>query len=172
MRRIIVTLGLLVALAVPAAVSADTIDSRPEPPAAGSSGGMSIEIENVVLTAKVVVTVDLTVTCQPKPPSEYPILSGWEQAGLSLWVKQASGRSIAAGYADVPLAPETMCDGSPHTVRASVSADADGVPFKSGSAVVAAAGFASYFVENWETGQFGFVSAHASTGWLPVRLGK
>ena len=53
-----------------------------------------------------------------------------------------------------------------------VAADPAGVPFKSGSAVVAASGFASWYSQNYETGESSENNGAASTGWVTTRLAK
>jgi hypothetical protein len=169
MRRFLVLVATAVALAFPVAVSADTIDGG-EPPPANTLGGMSVANGGTSLIGRVVVAVDAEITCQPKPPSEYPIRSGWEDASLRVWIRQASGRSVAAGFSEIFFDGETVCDGSPHMITASVSADPSGPPFKRGSAVLAIAGSASYFVFNEETWEDSFQRASASTGWQRVRL--
>lgn len=172
MRRFVAVAALVVALAFPAGVSADTTGYYGDPPTAGSAGGMSLEILAVRLTAKVVVEMEVRVTCQPKPPSEDPVYSGWENTGLTVWAKQASGRSIAFALHETWFVGDEVCDGTPHVLAMTASADPSGVPFKPGTAVVAASGYASYYWDNWETGESDWVNANASTGWLKVRLGK
>lgn len=172
MRRFLVLAALVAALLFPATVAADTGVQFSEPPPAESTGGMTLAVGSVTLTARLVVTADVTVTCQPKPPQEYPISSGWENYGLTISVKQASGRSIAFGQAAVPFDPNVTCDGLPHVLSATVSADPAGVPFKNGSAVVAIDGVATYYVQNSETGEFDFHLGRASTGWISIRFGR
>jgi hypothetical protein len=173
MRRFLFVAAILAALSFPAAVSADTTGEQfTEPPPANSTGGMTVSVKRVTLTARVVVAADVIVTCQPKLPNEYPISSYWEDYHLTFSVKQASGRSIAFGQAAVPFDPNVICDGLPHLLSASVSADPAGVAFKNGSAVVAVDGSASYFFWNSETGESGDYRSRASTGWITVRLGR
>jgi hypothetical protein len=169
MRRFLVLVATAVALAFPVAVSADSIDGG-EPPPVNTLGGMSVAKGGTSLIGRVVLTVDADITCQPRPPSEYPVVSGWEDASLRVWIRQASGRSVTAGFSQIFFDGDAVCDGSPHTMTASVSADPSGPPFKRGSAVLAIAGSASYFVFNQETGEDSFHRASASTGWQQVRL--
>ncbi len=63
-----------------------------------------------------------------------------------------------------------LCDGARHAVSITVAADSAGRPFKSGRAVVSAAGDASYFWWNNRTGREGYVDQWATTGWMPTRL--
>ena len=173
MRRFLFLAALVAALSFPAAVSADTTSGQfSEPPPAGSAGGMTVSIGPVTLTARLVATADVTVTCPSKPPNEYPISSYWEYYYLTFSVKQASGRSIAFGQAAVPFDPNVICDGLPHVLSASVSADPAGVAFKNGSAVVAVDGLANYSFWNSETGESGYHMSHASTGWMSVRFSR
>ena len=173
MRRFLFVAALLAALSFPAAVSADTTGGQfTEPPPANSTGGMTVSVGRVTLTARLVVAADVMVTCQPKPPNEYPISSYWEDYRLTFSVKQASGRSIAFGQAAVQFDPNAICDGLPHVLSASVSADPAGVAFKNGSAVVAVDGLANYSFYDSETGESGYHRSGASTGWTSVRLGR
>src|SRR5688572_19728562 len=78
MKRIVATLALVSALAFPGAAVADTTGGDvPVPGAAGSRDGMSIVIQSVRVSAKLVVQMQVAVTCQPRPASEYPVVSGW-----------------------------------------------------------------------------------------------
>jgi hypothetical protein len=171
MRRFLMVAALLGALALPATASADTTGVG-EPPPAGSTNGMTMSIASASLTGRLVVTLQVTITCQPKPASEYPVFSSWEGFGLQAWVKQASGKAIAFGSSGFEVDPAVVCDGTPHTIATTVSADPSGPPFSRGTAVVAIAGTAGYILENWETGEFGFVTARASTGWKQVRFSR
>jgi hypothetical protein len=173
MRRFLFLAALVAALSFPAAVAADTTDGQfDEPRPAESTGGMTLAVGQVRLTARLVATADVTVTCQPKPPNEYPISSYWEDYAMTFSVKQASGRSIAFGQAAVPFDPNVTCDGLPHILSASVSADPAGIAFKNGSAVVAVDGFARSFSYNSETGESGYHMGRASTGWISMRFGR
>jgi hypothetical protein len=173
MKRIVATLALVGVMAFPAAVLADTTDGgAPAPGSAGSTGGMSITIQSVQVTAKLVVRMQVAVTCQPRPTPEYPVFSGWDETSVQGYVRQASGKSIASGYINRQFDGDEVCDGSPHLLLVEVAADPAGVPFKSGAAVVAATGYASWYSENWETGQSSHNRGYASTGWVATRLAK
>ena len=173
MRRFLFLAALVAALSFPTTVAADTTGAQfDEPPPAETAGGMTVSVGPVTLTGRLVATADVTVTCQPKPPNEYPISSGWENYALTFSIKQASGRSIAFGQAAVPFDPNLVCDGLPHVLSASVSADPSGISFKNGSAVVAVDGYVSYFFYNAETGESGYHVGRASTGWMSVRFGR
>ncbi len=171
MRRFLVLAAMVAALSFPAVVSADTTGQFTEPPPVGTTGGMTVSVGPVTLTARLVASADVTVMCQPKP-NEYPISSYWEDYRLTFSIKQASGRSIAFGQAAVPFDPNVICDGLPHALSASVSADPAGVAFKNGSAVIAVDGVANYSFWNSETGESGYHRGQASTGWVSVRLGR
>ena len=171
MKRIVATLAVLAALAFPAGVLADTTGGGGIPPG-GSTGGMTIQIRAVHLTTKAVAQVDLAISCLPKPASEPPLITQWEDAFVQVSVRQASGKSIAFGDVDGFFDPGATCDGTPHVLTFGVAADPSSVPFKSGTAAVGASAATSYSYENWDTGGMGWVSAGASTGWLSVRLGK
>ena len=172
-KRIFAALALVSALAFPSGVLADTTGGDvPVPGSAGSMGGMSVVIQSVRVTAKLVVQMQVAVTCEPRPASEYPVFSGWDETSVQGYVRQASGKSIAFGSIDRQFDGDQVCDGSPHVLVLDVAADPAGVPFKSGSAVVAASGYADWTSENWETGESGRNRGYASTGWIATRLAK
>ena len=173
LKRIVATLALLSALALPAGVLADTTGGdAPVPGSAGSTGGMSVAIQSVHVTAKLVVRLQVAVTCQPRPAPEYPVYSGWDETSVQGYVRQASGKSIAFGSINAQFDGDQVCDGSPHVLLLEVAADPGGVPFKSGSAVVGATGYASWYAENWETGQSSRNRGYSSTGWVATRLAR
>ncbi len=173
MRRVIASLAAL-ALAValfPATVLADTTGGYGEPPAAGSVNGVTVEVKAVRLIAKVVVQVEASIVCQPKPPSVYPIRSYWEDRSIEVWARQASGRAIAFAMSYSSLDADAICDGSPHTIVAAASAEPSGVPFKIGAAALAVVVRTSYYSWNeieWAGDIYG--GGMASTGWMPIRL--
>src|SRR5215207_6862551 len=150
MKRIVATLALASALAFPAAVLADTTGSGEYVPgSADSRDGMSLAIQSVHVTAKLVVRLQVAVTCVPRPAPEYPVFSNWYETSVQGFVRQASGKSIAFGSVNAQFDGHQVCDGSPHVLVLDVAADPAGVPFKSGSAVVAASGYADWTSENW-----------------------
>jgi hypothetical protein len=171
MKRIVATFAVLAALAFPAGVLADTTGGGDIPPA-GSTGGMTVQVRSIHLTTRAVAQVEVAFSCQPKPPSVYPLFTSWDDTSLFVAVRQASGRSIIAGSAGYFFNGDATCDGTTHVITLGVTADLGGLPFKSGSAAVGASGNASYELQNWETGESGFVPASASTGWLGLKLGK
>ena len=172
-KRIVATLALVSALAFPSGVLADTTGGdAPVPGSAGSTGGMSVVIQSVRVTAKLVVQMQVAVTCEPRPASEYPVFSGWDETSVQGYVRQASGKSIAFGSINRQFDGDQVCDGAPHVLLLEVAADPAGVPFKSGSAVIATSGYASWYSENWETGESAGNRGYASTGWVTTRLGK
>lgn len=171
MKRIVAMLVLATALAFPAGVVADTTGVTAPGPAA-STDGMSVSIQSVHLTAKVVVQLQVAVTCQPRPASEYPVSSYWDETSVQGYVRQASGKSIAFGSVQTRFDGDRVCDGSPHVLLLEVAADPAGVPFKSGSAVVGASGYSSWNASNWETGESTRQRGFASTGWVATRLGR
>jgi hypothetical protein len=157
--------GLLALTMLPGAVLADTGGGG------GGSGVMDLTVTSTRLIAKVAVEVKFDVTCDPAPAG-----ASWEQYGFDVSVKQASGRAVASGYAEIYLEkPDTYCLGTPHPMSAIVSVDPAGVPFKIGSAAVAVNGYASYGGQVCdELGSCDYVSSgsNGSTGWVPVRLQK
>jgi hypothetical protein len=172
MKRFVATLGILVVLAFPAGVLADTTGGGADVPPAGSTGGMTIQVRSTSLATRAVTQVEVELSCQPKPVSEAPVVSYWEDTFIQVVVRQASGRSIALGSALYGFNGDVVCDGATHVLTIGVAADPSSVPFKSGSAAVGVFGRAGYSFENWETGDSGFHSAAASTGWFAAKLGK
>ena len=173
MKRIVATLALAGTLVFPAAVLADTTGGGEYVPgSAGSKDGMSVAIQSVHVTAKLVVRLQVAVTCLPRPAHEYPVYSNWDETSVLGYVRQASGKSIAFGSVNARFDGDQVCDGSPHVLVLDVAADPAGVPFKSGSAVVAASGFASWYSQNYETGESSENNGAASTGWVTTRLAK
>ena len=173
MKRIVATLALASTLVFPAAVLADTTGGgEAVPGSAGSRDGMSVAIQSVHVTAKLVVRLQVAVTCEPRPANEYPVYSNWDETSVQGYVRQASGKSIAYGSIDAQFDGDQVCDGSPHILQVDVAADPAGIPFKSGSAVVAATGYASWYSDNWETGESSRNRGYASTGWVATRLAK
>ena len=171
MRRLSLILGSILAIVLVAPVAADTTGPS-DPPPAFSTGGTTVQITGYHLTAKLVVEIDLAVTCQPKAPSVYPLDTFWQDTSFGIWAKQANGRSIAFGTNGFSFDGDTVCDGTPHSMVATTSADSSGVPFKNGAAVIAATANASWSSNNEETFEFLNYYAAASTGWVKVKLGK
>jgi hypothetical protein len=167
-RRVIAclaALGLAVAI-LPASVLADTYGGG-EPPAAGSVGGMTVQVVSVRLIANVVVEAEVSVVCQPKPSGE-GIYSWWNGPFLVLWAQQANKRSLAYGQTYASFSGDATCDGTAHTFKLQTSANPSGVAFKLGTAAIAVAGDASYS----DPTCCSTVLASASTGWVPVKLKK
>jgi hypothetical protein len=171
MKRILATIAVLAALAFPAGVLADTTGGGDIPPA-GQTGGMTIELRSVHLTTRAVAQVQVAFSCPPKPAPDGSLFTSWDSTFLFVDVRQANGRTIAFGSAFASFDGDAVCDGTSHLLTVGVTADPSSVPFKTGSAAVGAAGNASYSTENWDTGEFGFVPASASTGWLAMKLTK
>lgn len=101
-----------------------------------AASAMTMSVGDSSLTAKVLVSVPVTVSCSPFDPALTPVNSG---AFVS--IEQAVGKSIARGSGSTSTPsfgaglPFT-CDGADHTVSVNVTADPAGPPFKRGSAVV------------------------------------
>jgi hypothetical protein len=108
--------------------------------AASPADAMTLEIGTPTLSARVMLTVPVTVVCEPFDPS-----LSFRQAFVSVSVKQAVNKRIAFGTGQyVSNAPDATppCDGAPHVVNVVVLADTAGPPFKRGEAVVTASGAA------------------------------
>jgi len=101
-----------------------------------SFGAVSMTIpQSADLTAKVLVTVPVTVACGPY---DLPTSSS-----LSYVLEQASGRDIAQSSAFLGGfgQPLFTCDGAPHVYPISMMADPAGAPFHGGNAVIAATAY-------------------------------
>ena len=104
--------------------------------------------------------------------ADYPCTATGYETSVQGYVRQASGKSIAFGSVNAQFDGDQVCDGSPHVLVLDVAADPAGVPFKSGSAVVAASGYGDWTSQNWETGESGRNRGYASTGWVATKLAK
>jgi hypothetical protein len=80
-----------------------------------------------VSKSKVVVTVPMRLTC-PAPDPSYD----FHVQTVNLNVSEAIGKQIAHGSGGAFGLPLIPCDGAPHTVNATVSADVTGPPFSKG----------------------------------------
>ena len=115
-------LGFALAFAMPAAAVAAVTMTLPD---------------RADVTAKILVTVPVTVACGPYEQS-------LATSFVSVSIEQASGRAIArgsgsaGGFMDPGFA--LTCDGQPHMYSIAITADPNGPPFKGGSAI--ASGFA------------------------------
>jgi hypothetical protein len=102
---------------------------------ASSASAMTATLGEPELIAKVLVTVPVTVSCDPVSPG----LVVFSQS-VSVLVEQASGRDIARGtgnvFAGFPQPLLFPCNGTPTTLSLSVLADPTGPPFHGGRAVV------------------------------------
>lgn len=132
LRAFILVSALGAALAVPVAVSADTI---PNP---GGVAHIMVAPEAPVL-GKVAATLDLSFTCDPFlvfdwETGQYVESTEGFMEGGEATLTQASGRSIARGSAAVVADGAIVCDGQ--TLNdASATIMASTVPWKKGTAV-------------------------------------
>jgi hypothetical protein len=155
---------LAVALAVPAAVSADTTSGVPSIPPAVSRDA-TIHVTSISVTAKIIATVTVDFTCQPFQSYDWQTGETVETTvgrveGGQVTVIQAQGRTIAWGENQL-FGPAATCDGSTvNTLSTPVTAAV--TPWKVGMAVVGA----SIHV----TDEFGSDSASANSGPVVVRL--
>ena len=103
----------LVALAIPGLAKADP--------------GVTVAIgSSATLQSRVLLTVPVTVTCDP-------VGDFFPMSFVS--VEQASGTKIASGSGFLPT---ITCDSAPHTYGVSVLANSSGPPFHGGQAVASA----------------------------------
>jgi hypothetical protein len=101
-----------------------------------ASAAMTMSVGNPTLTAKVLTSVPVTVSCSPFDPS---LTLVGTNAFVS--IEQAVGKSIARGSGSTPSGPFGSpllftCDGADHTLNVDVVADPAGPPFKHGDAVL------------------------------------
>ena len=134
LRAVLLVGALGAALALPAAVSADTTP--------GSSGGATIDVgTDVRVTAKVAATIDISFTCDPFLVYDWetgmlvPSTSGRLEFGCAT-LTQASGRSVISGSAEF-YGGDVVCDGTTVQSRA-ITVMASTSPWKTGSAVAVA----------------------------------
>jgi hypothetical protein len=125
-RRLAAVSGLAAALAVGV------------PASASAAVSMSIP-DTAQLTAGILVTVPVTVTCGPYelPPST---------SGLSLTIRQAVKRQVATGTVSLGgftgPAFSLICDGVPHVYSVNVLPSPGSPPFRRGDAIADGRGFA------------------------------
>jgi hypothetical protein len=163
--RLALASGMLVmGLAVPAAVSADTTTGVPSIPPAWSRDA-TIQVTSVSVTAKVIATVTIAFTCQPFQSYDWQTGQTIETTagrveGGQVIVVQAQGRTIDWGEADL-FGGTAACDGvTVNVLSAPVTAAVS--PWKVGTAVV---GASVYLVD-----EFGSDSDGANSGPITVRL--
>ena len=108
---------------------------------AGTAQAMTLAVGSPELTARIVVTVPVTVTCDQFSPT----LTVFSQS-ISIRVEQAAGRAIARGtgqvFSSFPSPLLFPCDGNAQEILVSVLADPAGPPFHGGKAIVSANGSA------------------------------
>jgi hypothetical protein len=107
---------------------------------AASAQAMTLSFGKPTLSARVAITVPVTVTCSPFDPS-LTYFSG----GVSVAVEQAAGKAIAHGFGSASGSLPNLlfpCDDSQSTVPVTVLADPSGPPFHGGQAVFSAFGSA------------------------------
>jgi hypothetical protein len=136
LRAMIGAAALAVALAAPAAVSADTIP--------GTSGIAVVSVDpSVRVLNKVVATINVSFTCDPFlvydwETGQYVQSTAGFLEGADASLTQAAGKTIASGSARIFTTAPVVCDGA--TVNnGSVTITATTVPWKNGAAVATAA---------------------------------
>jgi hypothetical protein len=123
-------------------------------PAAAAAVGITLG-SRATLTARVLVTVPVTVTCGPFDQF-FGAMSN------SVTVEQAAGNGIATGTGSIA---DLVCDGTPHTSQAGVLAAPTSKPFHGGSAVASA----SLVVNGIIGGQFVFDFGQAGPQVIAIR---
>lgn len=137
---------------------------------------MNVDIGSTHLVGRVVVNVDVTFTCQPKPEDAYPLVYTWgttggmESPSIVVQLRQAVGRQQAFGEVTKYLDPAAVCTGSPQTLPFAVVPDGNGPAFKMGTAALSVSAYASYYVTNWDTSSQYDVPQTDSTGWIQIRI--
>ena len=108
---------------------------------AGTAQAMTLAVGSPELTARIAVTVPVTVSCDPFSPS----LTVFSQS-ITVRVEQAAGREIARGtgtlFSSFPSPLLFACDGNAHELPVTVLADPAGPPFHGGKAIVSVNGSA------------------------------
>ena len=105
------------------------------------------------LTAGVLVTVPVTVTCGP-----YEVPSSDQRSGLQVTIRQASKKAIASGSSFSGGFDNFLtCDGAPHVYQTNVFASSGVLapPFKKGDAVIDASAFVATDCCTSDTGTAG-----------------
>jgi hypothetical protein len=105
---------------------------------AGAAQAMTLDVGSPNLTARVFVTVPVTVTCDPVSAG----LTVFSQS-VTVRVEQAAGRGIARGTGGLGSSYPSLlfpCDGSAQTLAVTVLADPAGPPFHGGPAILTATG--------------------------------
>jgi len=157
MRRLLAVAGLVWLLAaIPA-------------PATAADPVMTVSVGHVHVVGKVLANVEVTFTCQT-PAVPAGMEGGFDSAGLSVEIRQGSGRHIATGSGGVDFDARTMCDGRPHHRVVPVPVDPGGRTFKTGRAAIDAWGGADFSWWDPETGEGSGIGQTADTGWIPTRL--
>jgi hypothetical protein len=121
---------------------------------ANAFGSVGVSVGSASLTAKVLLTVPVAVTCAPLDPIQF-------YGDSSVIVEQAVGKQIAFGSGSFT---GFTCDNTPHTVNVDVLARTDGPPFHGGSAVARA----SASVCGYLGGEFGCQSG--SSGYQKIKI--
>lgn len=157
--------ALVVALALPAAVSADTTGGGAIQPA--SSRGATITLDAVHRLSKVLARVDISFTCDPLRVYDWETgTTSTTTAGhldaASAVIVQASGRTVAAASGDA-FGGDVTCDGTT-LHRVSIDVVASTMPFKAGAA--AAGATVSIADASFEANDY------ASTGAVMVKLAR
>jgi hypothetical protein len=139
-----------------------------------AADAMTVSIGDPQLSARVSITVPVTVSCTPFDPA-LTVVS--EQVSVS--AEQASGRDIARGYGSVygsltggPSLPFS-CDGSAQTLSVDVLAQPGGPPFHGGPAVLTASAGATAAMPCYPGSTncfFNYTSQSASSGAVSKRL--
>jgi hypothetical protein len=104
---------------------------------AAAQAAMTISLGQPDLTARVLVTLPVTVTCSPFDSTLVLF-----QSQLTVSVEQAAGQRIARGFGGVFNAVPA-CDGTPYTIVVRILADPSGPPFHGGHAVFSATAVAT-----------------------------
>jgi hypothetical protein len=137
---------------------------------ASAASAMTMTIGDPSMTAKVLVSVPVTVSCSPFDPALTPF-----SASAFVSIEQAVGKSIARGTGATPMTSPGMplaftCDSTDQTINIDVLADPAHPPFKRGAAVVAASAFASAGQQCGPGCFFNFTTQTASVGPTVVRI--
>jgi len=160
-RRLLSVMGLIVLAQL--ALSATGL------PSASADSGMTVALGQPTLTSRLLVTVPVTVVCDPLSDPTY-------SDDVYVSIQQASGRSVSTGSGRVdggpqsmgPSAPVFTCDGTTqNAISVSVVPDIGSSPFHGGPAIFQvyashSAGTCSYYcvVTATESGHVGPISVN------------
>ena len=162
MRRVLLksmVVALVAMLAVLGAASSAT----------AAAPGMTVSVDGVHLAARGVVTVDLTVACQPPKTGRY-LTSEFDYPFVAVDAHQVVGNRVAHLETGRTFDAATICDGRPHAMTVTGAAEPGGRAFKVGRIAVNATADASYAWWDIRTDEGAYVEQFDESGWTFARI--